>query len=132
VIEALIIALYIVLGGLWRRIFGGWLHWKRYITISLNILATAPIWLLVPWWAALIAHGLNIAYWIKGHEWDHIRPMLLRYGPVGLYWRACILWWPEKWRLGGFIDGPTAVAEVLAGATVWGIYGSILVYLGLV
>jgi hypothetical protein len=128
--ESFIIIAYAIVGGLWRRVLGGWLNWNRAVAVIFGSVFALPFVLVLPHWAWLIPlEGAILAYWTIGHKWDHVLPMLKRYGPIGLWWRGAILWWPEKWNKPPFIDGPVAVAEIGAGATFFGIIGGILAYM---
>ena len=131
---ALMIA-WAILGGLWRRGFGGWLGWSRSIWYGLSLPLSAPIWLVMPWsshwWpyqalGCLAAAVLLLLFFVvslaPGTKFVNMQA-LLKYGPFGAgYWFAR-LWWPKTWRLGGFLDGENAVGEIDLGASVYGCVG---------
>lgn len=132
-----IIALWIILGGVWRRVFGGWLGLPRSICYALMMPLTLPIWLLGNWDGGAISTGfaiggsvlLSVACLLffvvslaPGPSFTNAR-CFLKYGPFGAgYWLAR-LYWPPNWLVGGFIDGPIAVGEMFLGASFWGCAG---------
>lgn len=124
-----------VLGALARRFDGGWpkppagsfLNRSRPKILVYVALGFFAMWPALPWWAALPVSGALAVYWLPGHkltEWTRA-DWLRRYGPVGLYW-----WWANRPRPDEvadgvdredwFIDGRNAIAELAAGATVYG------------
>lgn len=121
-----------ILGGLWRRWFGGWPECDcgRAPKLAAGfLLGFFAVWPALPWWAALPISGALLALWLKGHklqEWD-LGDWLRRYGPVGVYWWAAQragkwmerrkIEWPLKSKN---LDGPFALAEMAAGGTMYG------------
>ena len=115
--------LVFVLGGLRGRIHGGWLGISRILMYGISG-GLNYVWMVhlggSPYWCILGAIAIE-CFWAPGHQWTSFRALILRYGPLGLYWWYAQKWWPDHWRLGSFIDGPIAVAEILARATMYGV-----------
>jgi hypothetical protein len=129
-----LILLWAVLGGMWRRVFGGWTGLPRSICYGLMAPLTLPIWLSYPWgpyWPYCLLAGvcLTVACLLffvvslaPGPSFTNAR-CFLKYGPFGAgYWLARLYWTPT-WLVGGFIDGPMAVGEIFLGASFWGCVG---------
>lgn len=126
----IVILLAAVLGGLWRRWFGGWpTEGRRWVQLSLgaSLGAVLALGAGAPWWAAVLS-AAAVAFWVPGHrlmEW-RLGQWLLRYGPLGIYWwlarkyldRYGAAVYPAQWA-SPFIDGPFALAEILGGATFY-------------
>ncbi len=149
---ALAILVWGILGGCWRRAFGGakdwarwtlkypWLHFlwdfsdaadpclrRNSFLLAAGTLLAAPLWLAFPWAWALAATGALSLFWAFGHHFTKPWKMLYRYGPVGLVWYAAQHWWPEGWKTSSdFIDGENAVAEFSAGFLVYGAVAAVL------
>lgn len=115
-----LILTFAILGGHWRRILGGWLGLRRSFIFAAAPLLCLPVWLHQPGWVAGLITLAVTLFWAPGHDWTSLRALLLRYGPVGLCWWTAQRWWPDTWRAGGYIDGAFAVAELTAGAVVYG------------
>lgn len=132
---AALIAIWAVLGGLWRRILGGWTGLPRSICYALMALLTLPIWLALPWgiwWpycalAALVVTAACLLFFAvslyPGGKFTDDRAVLLKYGPFGLGYVWAHRYWRDEWNRGGFIDGSNAVGEILLGASFWGSVG---------
>jgi hypothetical protein len=131
----MLILLWAVLGGLWRRAFGGWLGLPRWATYVLMAPLTLPFWLAMPWDAlwpyealagvAVIAACLLffVVSLYPGGRYDDDREVLLKYGPFGIGYVLARRHWPDEWRLGGFVDGWSSVGELSLGASFWGVFG---------
>lgn len=132
--SAALIVLWAVIGGLWRRVFGGWSGLPRSICYALMVPLTVPIWMVMPWgvwWpyclmSVLAAISACMLFFVvslaPGPSFTNAR-CFLKYGPFGAgYWLAR-LYWPATWTWGGFIDGPMAVGELFLGASFWGCVG---------
>lgn len=134
---------------LWRRIFGGWLGLRRSLLhLALFCVVVAAVWISFRRIDLAVAIGMVVmATWADGHEWTMPKFMFYRYalGPAviggllawatgrpealcffiagaavaAVYW-AAQRWWPATWCVGGFIDGPIAVAELGAGLSING------------
>ena len=125
-IEAILaIAAGAIIGGLWRR-WHGMGQGPRSLRLVVAFALCAPLLLAFDWITAGAAALIVTFYWVPGHELQNPRKMLLRYiafPPAALAW-----WWasrhygrcPTSFRINWFIDGPFAVAEVAAGALVYG------------
>jgi hypothetical protein len=136
-----------VLGGLWRRIFGGWLSLPRgSVCYPLSIPLSAPLgilfWQLLPWYFAipafLAAAGLVLLFFIvsfypKGKFTDD-RDVMLRYGPFGYGYVLAHKYWKDEWNelfnkpfykftTTKFIDGSNAVGEISLGASFFSVVG---------
>lgn len=128
---AFLVILWGVLGGLWRRIFGGWSGLPRSICYAIMVPLTTPLWFRMSWsdawWPYSIVGGLLVTaacllFFVvslyPGATFSNA-DTIKKYGPFGLgYWFAR-LWWPDSWRVGGFVDGPAAVGEIFLGASFW-------------
>lgn len=127
--------LWAVLGGLWRRVFGGWSGLPRSICYVLMLPLTLPIWLSLPWGAywpysviagvcftALILLFFVVSLYPDGKFTDD-RDVLLKYGPFGIGYVLAHRFWRNEWNRGGFIDGSNAVGEIFLGASFWGCVG---------
>lgn len=120
-------------GGLWRRVDGGWLGLPRSICFALGaVLVMIPsisaAYSLCPHWSGAITLGVLASALVMLFFVMSLHPgpsftnmeVFKKYGPFGLgYWLAR-LYWPESWRVGGFIDGPYAVGEIFLGTSVYG------------
>lgn len=132
---AALIALWAVLGGLWRRVFGGYTGLPRSICYALMAPLTLPIWLALPWgiwWpycamSAVPITGLCLLFFVvslyPGGKFTDDRDVLLKYGPFGLGYVWAHRYWRDEWNRGGFIDGSNAVGEILLGSSFWGSVG---------
>lgn len=118
---------YAIAGAFWRRWMGGWVGGPRWWRILALPVLCLPYAILDPMAFAIVAPWL-IVYWAPGHNWTHLGSLIARYGPVGLCYTLAQRFWPQSWRFGSLIDGPIAVAELSAGACMFGILGALLVY----
>ncbi|RAU21071.1 hypothetical protein CU669_15045 [Paramagnetospirillum kuznetsovii] len=129
---SLAIAMWAVMGGLWRRMDGGWLGLPKSICIALGgVMASPPIYLaflsVFGWWPEAAAMTIMIVILIMLFFIASLHPgpsftnmeVFKKYAIFGLgYWLAR-LWWPDSWRVGGFIDGPYAIGEIFLGASTY-------------
>ncbi len=133
---AALIALWAVIGGLWRRMFGGWTGLPRSICYALMVPLTLPAWLIMPWsaawWPYSVGAGLlltlsSLAFFVvslyPGGEFTNDRDVMLKYGPFGIGYVLAHRFWRDEWNRGGFIDGSNAVGEIFLGASFWGCVG---------
>lgn len=123
-----IIIAYAVAGGFWRRVLGGWLGLPRWIAVMMLPALASPL-IRIHWVAWLVVSLWMMVFWLPGHKFDDWKALCSRYGGIGLIWTVCQKWWPDHWRLGGFIDGWSSAAEVFAGAVVFGGFAAIAVLL---
>lgn len=120
---ALAVILNFVAGALWRRWLGGWLGGERWWRFAAMPLLAWPLWLTLPWWAALVATGLCGLFFAIGHT---VETPWKRYGPFGVaYWLPMKLWRAE-WNRPPLIDGGIAVGELLLGGLFWGAVACVL------
>ena len=129
-----------VLGGLWRRVFGGWTGLPRSICYALLVPLTTPIWMAMPWgiwWpyclmAGLAATGACLLFFVVGFypggKFVDDRDVLLRYGPFGLGYVWAHRFWRDEWNTGSFLDGSNSVGEILLGASFWGCIGLLWIW----
>lgn len=132
---AALIALWTVLGGLWRRVLGGYTGLPRSICYALMAPLTLPIWLAAPWgiwWPYAVMIGVSrtalcllffVVSFYPGGKFTDDRDVLLKYGPFGLGYVWAHRYWRDEWNRGDFIDGSNAVGEILLGASFWGSVG---------
>jgi hypothetical protein len=131
----LLVILWAVLGGLWRRMFGGWTGLPRSICYALMVPLTLPIWLALPWgvyWPYSILAGVCFAAlcllffvvsFYPGGKFVDDRDVMFKYGPFGIGYVLAHRFWRDEWNRGGFIDGSNAVGEIFLGASFWGCVG---------
>lgn len=117
---AIKIITWAILGGLWRRAMGGWLGLSRSTVIYYGIASlSSPVGFLVGenlWWpygilAYLLTFGASFLFFVCGlHlvDWlyDWLEPR-----------------WNPAWQIGGFVDGPRSVVELISGAVWFGVIG---------
>lgn len=133
---AAFIALWVVLGGLWRRAFGGWLGLPRSICYALMAPLMAPVVIFLaqttwPLWVACLASIVVTAACLlffvvslyPGGKFVDDRDVLLKYGPFGLGYVLAHRYWRDEWNTGDLIDGSNSVGEILLGASFWGCFG---------
>lgn len=119
-----LVALTGLLGGLWRRWLGGWITGTpgdRLTKFAVMVLLCWPLVLVLPWWGAVLATMLVGLHWAKGHQLSSMPQLWLRYGPWGVAYLTRY-WWPAGWVTvprSVFIDGHTAIAEILIGFLVF-------------
>jgi hypothetical protein len=136
---ALFATVFATVGGLWRRMFGGWLGTSRVVLVVLSLLLIAPglIWMPGSWSKMPLVAACWLWLWCDGHEWTDVKALAYRYGypsacmaALSGYW-ACLLIGPliagGYWlvqrdvvarrlpRWGEFLDGEIAYAELWAG-----------------
>jgi hypothetical protein len=132
---ALLIVSWSILGGLWRRMFGGWLGLPRSICYTLMVPLTLPVWLALPWgvmWpysalAGVAFTALALLFFVvscyPGGRYDNTRDVLLKYGPFGIGYVWAKKYIPSEWGPNSFFDGWASVGEVFLGASFWGCVG---------
>lgn len=131
---AALVILWTILGGLWRRILGGWIGLPRSICYALMVPLTLPFFLLPERWGILPDLALGVVFTAAcllffvvslypGGKFTDDRDVLLKYGPFGLGYVMAHRFWRDEWNAGGFIDGSNAVGEILLGASFWGSVG---------
>jgi hypothetical protein len=135
VTAAALIVLWAVLGGLWRRVFGGYTGLPRSICYALMAPLTLPIWLAAPWgiwWPYAVMIGVSctalcllffVVSFYPGGKFVDDRDVLLKYGPFGLGYVLAHRFWRDEWNTGSLIDGSNSVGEILLGASFWGSVG---------
>ena len=121
------ILIAIVTGAAWRR-WHGMGQGPRWARLIVAFLLCWPLLLTgLPYWGMALIAGLVTWYWVPGHDWTSLRALVERYGPTPI---ALGYWWahtanvndPQFFRsCGRFIDGPLALAELNAGAWVYGV-----------
>lgn len=115
-----LIALWAILGGLWRRVMGGWLAVSRSAIIYAGIAVLClPVGLAVGkllWWpygilAYTVTYGASFLFFVCGlhlvdwlYDWLDAR-------------------WNPAWQIGGWVDGPRSCVEMASGAAWWGVIG---------
>ena len=138
-----LIILWAVLGGLWRRVFGGWSGLPRSICYALMAPLTLPIWLMGNWSgstlnAAFAVGGsvlLSVAClmffvvsFYPGGKFVDDRDVMLKYGPFGIGYVLAHRFWRDEWNTGSFLDGSNSVGEILLGASFWGCIGLLWIW----
>ncbi len=131
-----LIALWAVLGGLWRRVFGGYTGLPRSICYAMMAPLMAPVVIFLAqttwplWIACLAAIAVTAACLLffvvslyPGGKFVDDRDVLLKYGPFGLGYVAAHRLWRDEWNTGSLIDGSNSVGEILLGASFWGSVG---------
>lgn len=98
-----------VAGGVWRRVLGGWLNLRRSYIVAAGVLLSWPLYLVFPWYWALLGTGLLALFWTNGHRFDKWT-IVLRYPIVGGIYLIGKKYWPERY---------TEVAEVVIGTAVY-------------
>lgn len=117
-ISLLLIVLNAAIYGLWRRAYGGWLGMSKTALRWGSVALAWPVVFYSGWLSWPVFGCVWVLYWSKGHEWTSRSRLLYRYGPPGLVYTLLQRFWPERWRCGGFVDGPIAVAELSMGAII--------------
>jgi len=132
-----------IIGGFWRHTLGGWngpfnifrgtwlekFTWapddkgviqpRRTVILMLGWLLSWPLWVLLPWWQALIGTVLCDLFWRFGHKVDSWK-VWLRYGPFAAPWVLAKKWWGKRpERAGDFLNNWMACGEFGAGVLFW-------------
>ena len=137
IISALILLiLWGIAGGLWRRMFGGWLSLPRgSVCYPLSFLLSAPLGILLfkslSWYFALPATIASatlvllffVVSFYPGGKFTNDRDVMLRYGPFGIGYVLAHKYWQDKWNTGSFIDGSNAVGEISLGSLFFSVVG---------
>jgi hypothetical protein len=116
---------YALIFGLWRRELG----WKdsrfrrSILVIDLFLMLTPLLKFGVT--AYVVISGLSAIMWTMGHNFDRWT-VVLRYPVIGAWYPICKKFWRPEWNRGTFIDGYSAVAEILVGASYGAIIGGAL------
>lgn len=134
--SALMIGMWAVSGGLWRRMFGGWGGKSRVHCYAAMIPLMLPVHMLIikqgwalPWavLAMLTATALCLLFFVvslyPGGKFTDDRDVMLKYGPFGIGYVLAHRLWRDEWNTGSFIDGSNAVGEIFLGASFWGCVG---------
>ncbi|CUW40261.1 protein of unknown function [Magnetospirillum sp. XM-1] len=107
-----LVILWAVLGGLWRRMFGGWTGLPRSICYALMAPLTLPIWLALPWgvyWPYSVIAGIGstalcllffVVSLYPGGKFTDDRDVLLKYGPFGIGYVLAHRFWRDEWNRG--------------------------------
>jgi hypothetical protein len=107
-----------ILGGLWRRVLGGWFAQRRSYVMAVGVLLTWPLWVVLPWeWAAALAAAVMM-FWAEGHQFDKWT-IILRYPLIGVIYPIGKRFWPAHY---------TSVGEIVIGAFLWGLLSLILLF----
>lgn len=107
-----------LLGGIWRRVLGGWGGFKRSYIVAAGFLLTWPAWITLPWFWAAPVTGAMMLFWTMGHRFDRWT-IVLRYPLFGAAYPLL--------RAAGVRDW-TAVAEVVIGGSFWGAFALVLIF----
>ena len=131
-----LVILWVILGGLWRRMFGGWTGLPRSICYALMVPLTLPVWFFLPWSTAwwpysigvgLLATAACLVFFVvslyPGGKFTDDRDVLLKYGPFGLGYVWAHRFWRDEWNTGSFLDGSNSAGEIFLGASFWGCVG---------
>lgn len=105
-----------ILGGLWRRILGGWLNQRRSYVMASGALLGWPLWFVLPWWGAILATGAMLLFFAMGHRFDKWT-IILRYPLVGAIYPIARFFWAARY---------TEISEVVIGAAFWGAVATVL------
>jgi hypothetical protein len=132
---AILILLWAAIGGMWRRMFGGWLGLPRSVCYAMSVPLALPIWLAMPWnhmwpYQALGAMAATVAALLffvvsfyPGGRFDVTRDVLLKYGPFGLGYVWAKRYIPPEWHKNSFLDGWASVGEIFLGASFYACVG---------
>jgi hypothetical protein len=136
-----LIILTTLVGAFWRRALGGWrgpflwaldtpfqrLFWKydengnletiRGVIVALGVPLAWSLWLILPWWGALVGTVLCGIFFTIGHV---VETPWKRYGPFGVAYWIPMKYWNPAWNKPPLIDGWIAVGELLLGGLFWG------------
>lgn len=133
--SAILILLWGVLGGLWRRVLGGWLGLPRSICYALSVPLAIPVmWAVHPSYGLPIQIGVALgaavaflAFFVvscyPGGRFDVTREVLLKYGPFGLGYVWAKRYIPPEWHKNSFLDGWASVGEIFLGASFYACVG---------
>lgn len=107
--------LYGIIWALWRRCLGGWLGLSRVLVNSVIPIFLLPVYLQCQHIIDIaIITGVTYAYWLSPVDFNQWW-VSLRYPVSGLAYPILKKVWRDKWNIGTFIDGYTAVAELFIG-----------------
>ena len=106
-----LVILTAILGGLWRRILGGWFKLPRSYIVCAGIVLAWPLGLVLPPLYAIILGVACVAFWTPGHDMTNDKAMWLRYGPFAVGWIVARHLKITPW---------TEVGEIVAGSLFWG------------
>lgn len=131
---ALFIIWWAVIGGIWRRMLGGWAGLPRSVCYGLSTPLSIPVFFTVlplgVWWASaafLSAVALSLIFFVvslyPGGRYDNTREVLLKYGPFGLGYVMARRYIPSEWAPNDFFDGWASVGEVFLGASFYACVG---------
>jgi hypothetical protein len=107
-----------ILGGIWRRILGGWFSLRRSYIVAAGVLLTWPVWLVLPWFWAAPTTGAIMLFWTMGHRFDKWT-IILRYPLVGVIYPITEKLWPTRY---------TEISEFFIGGAVWGAVATVLIF----
>jgi hypothetical protein len=116
VIVAAIIA-NAILGGIWRRVLGGWFGLRRSYIVAAGALLCWPFWVAFPPLPALAATVAMLVFFTMGHRFDKPWTICLRYPLAGAIYPLGKRFWPTHY---------TSVAEIVIGAFYWAVVASVL------
>jgi hypothetical protein len=100
-----------ILGGIWRRVLGGWFGLRRSYIVAAGFLLTWPFWLALDWYWSAAGSGGMMLFWTMGHRFDSPW-IMLRYPVVGAIYPISRLLWASRY---------TEISEVVIGAFFWGL-----------
>jgi hypothetical protein len=145
-IATLLLLMWAFLGGLWRRVFGGFLSQKRILTYVYMAPLTIPLTLLYPieewYWRLLVGiatYAVVLLFFVvsiyPGGKFTDDRDVMLKYGPFGIGYILAHKYWKDEWNEtfnkpwypitdNKFIDGSNAVGEISLGALFFAAVGS--------
>ena len=109
-----------IIWAVWRRVLGGWLNLRRSLIFATMFIMLLPfLSVSVKLW--VVVEVASALYWSLGHDYNKWW-ILLRYPIVGASYAYFEKYVGTRKRLGNFIDGYTACAELLIGF----VYGIII------
>lgn len=109
------VILYGIIWALWRRILGGWLNLRRSVINCMIPVLLIPIYLQYPHIIDIaVVTGVTYAYWLLPVDFNKWW-IILRYPVSGMAYPILKKVWRDKWNIPPFIDGYTAVAELIIG-----------------
>lgn len=105
-----------ILGGIWRRVLGGWFSLRRSYIVAAGALLTWPFWQAMPPIWALVASAGMLLFFTMGHRFDKWT-IVLRYPLIGAIYPIAYRLWPTRY---------TEISEVVIGAAFWGAVATVL------